>query len=101
MGYNFQIILYFCPCRLNLSCKHSEPGGIGGEITQCLFVSAPCDNYEISKKNHVKTKNREILLFCQPGVTVTSFFVYKVISHLESIDHLCINPIHRIGLIHK
>ena len=26
-------------------------------------------------------------------------FVYKVIRDLESIDHLCINPIHRIGLI--
>ena len=28
-------------------------------------------------------------------------FVYKIIRDLESIDHLCINPIHRIGLIHK
>ena len=28
-------------------------------------------------------------------------FVYKVIRDLQSIDHLCINPIHRIGLIHK
>ena len=34
-------------------------------------------------------------------MTVTSCFVYKVIRHLESIDHLCINPIHRIGLMHK
>ena len=41
------------------------------------------------------------LLSCQPRVTVTSYFVYKVIRDLESIDHLCINPIHRIGLIHK
>ena len=41
------------------------------------------------------------LLSCQPRVTVTSCFVYKVIRHLESIDHLCINPIHRMGLIHK
>ena len=32
---------------------------------------------------------------------MTSCFVYKVIRGLESIDHLCINPIHRIGLIHK
>ena len=30
-----------------------------------------------------------------------SCFVYKVIRDLESIDHLCINPILRIGLIHK
>ena len=26
---------------------------------------------------------------------------YKVGRDLESIDHLCINPIRRIGLIHK
>ena len=25
----------------------------------------------------------------------------KVIGDLESIDHLCIDPIHRIGLIHR
>ena len=30
-----------------------------------------------------------------------SCFVYKVIGDLESIDHLYINPFHRIGLIHK
>ena len=28
-------------------------------------------------------------------------FVYKVIRDLYLIDHLCINPIRRIGLIHK
>ena len=32
---------------------------------------------------------------------MTLCFVYKFIRDLESIDHLCINPIHRIGLIHK
>ena len=37
------------------------------------------------------------LLSCQPRVTVTSCFVYKVISDSESIDHLCITPIRRIG----
>ena len=42
-----------------------------------------------------------ILLSCQPRVTVTSCFVNKVIRDLESLDHLCINPIRRIGLIHK
>ena len=41
------------------------------------------------------------ILSCQPGVTVTSRFVYKAIRDLESIDHLFINPIRRIGLIHK
>ena len=30
---------------------------------------------------------------------MTSCFVYKVIRDLESIDHVCIHPIHRIGLI--
>ena len=28
-------------------------------------------------------------------------FCFKAIRDLESIDHLFINPIHRIGLIHK
>ena len=28
-------------------------------------------------------------------------FCLQCIGDLESIDHLCINPIHRIGLIHK
>ena len=41
------------------------------------------------------------VLSCQPRVTLTSCFVYNFISDLESLDHLCINPIHRIGLIHK
>ena len=43
------------------------------------------------------------ILFCKPRVTVTvtSCFVYIVIRDIESIDHLCINPIHSIGLIHK
>ena len=46
--------------------------------------------------------NQQIaLLSCQPRVTVTSRIVYKVIRDLESIDHLIINPIHRIRLIQK
>ena len=32
----------------------------------------------------------EEVLFCQPRVTVTSCFVYKVIRDLESMYHLCI-----------
>ena len=40
------------------------------------------------------------LLSYQPRVTVASCFVYKVIMDLLSIDHLCINPIRRKGLIH-
>ena len=41
------------------------------------------------------------ILSCQPGVTVTLCFVCKVIRDFESICHLCINPIHRKGFIHK
>ena len=40
------------------------------------------------------------VLSCQPRVTVTSCFVYKVTRDLESIVHLHINPICRIELIH-
>ena len=35
--------------------------------------------------------------YCPARVTVTSCFVYKVIRDLESVDHLCINPIRRIS----
>ena len=49
---------------------------------------------------HQEDKRKQ-LLSCQPRVTVTSCFVCKVIRDLESIDPLCINPIRRIGLIHK
>ena len=31
---------------------------------------------------------------------MTSCFVYKVIRDLESIDHVYINPIRRVGLMH-
>ena len=40
--------------------------------------------------------NSRYVLSCQPVVTVTSCFVYKVIKDLESIDHLCINPIRSV-----
>ena len=43
----------------------------------------------------------KLLLSCQPKVTVTSCFVSKVIRDLKLIDHLWINPILRIGLIHE
>ena len=46
-------------------------------------------------------REENYILSSQPRVTVTPFFVYKVIRDLESIDHLCIDPIRRIGLIHK
>ena len=51
-------------------------------------------------------KNNNLLCDMVPTVLPAKsdsdvMFVYKVIRDLESIDHLCINPIHRIGLIHK
>ena len=47
------------------------------------------------------TRTNYELLSCQPRVTVTSRFVYNVTRDIESIDHLCLNPSRRIGLIHK
>ena len=41
------------------------------------------------------------ILSCRPGVTVNSLFVGKVIKDIESICHLCINPIHTKGFIHR
>ena len=49
---------------------------------------------------HGKQSNLWNLLSCHPRVTVTPWFVYKVIRDLESIDNFCINPIRRKGLIH-
>ena len=46
-------------------------------------------------------KSSHDLLSCQPRVIVTSCFVCKVTRDLESIYHLCIYPIRRIGLILK
>ena len=36
-----------------------------------------------------------------PAKSDSYVIVYKVMRDLESTDHLCINPIHRIGLMHK
>ena len=52
-------------------------------------------------KSPLKIVRNWKLLSCPPRVTVASCFVYKVIRDVESIDHLCINPIRGIGLIHK
>ena len=92
-------------------CFATFPCGVLGQVWY-LIVSIPdlcrltyCDSLEY------KTMNTSLLsicmgefiiekelLSCQPRETVTSCFVYKVIRDLESIDHLCINPIRRVGL---
>ena len=43
----------------------------------------------------------EHVISCQLLLKVTSCYFHKVIRVLEPIYHLFINPIHRIGLIHK
>ena len=66
-------------------------------------------NALVEKKKRLKQISVEVvscfsdrqLLSCQPRVTVMSCFVYKLIRDLESLDHLFINPICKIGLIHK
>ena len=42
-----------------------------------------------------------MLLSYQPKVMVTTCFVYKGIRDFYSIDHLCMYPIRRIGLIYS
>ena len=58
-------------------------------------------NFTLSKKGFTVIRYLQTLLSCQPRVTVTSCFAYKVIRDLLSMAHLCINPILRMGLIHK
>ena len=60
----------------------------------------------IFKKNQLYASRRdankeENILSRLSRVTVTSCFVNKIVRDLELIDHLFINPILRIGLIHK
>ena len=76
---------------------------------QMMFPLRSFDDVDRRERDQKKTDDLRTmttlgprtLLFCQPRVTVTSYFVYKVIRDLYSIDHLCINPIRRIGLLHK
>ena len=79
--------------------KHASAIRIGrsgsyASMNFVVFTSRSSDYFTVgSAAKHI--------LSCQPRVTLTSCFVNKVIRDIESIDHLCINPIHRIGLIHK
>ena len=67
------------------------------KITSALDISSPLDSVYLCLFLFAFI----LLLSCQPRVTVTLCFVYKVIRDLESMDHLCINPSRRVGLIHK
>ena len=63
--------------------------------------SHTCTLEKTRNKVYCNCCNLQVHLSCQPRVTVTPCFVYNVIRYLESIDHLCVNPIHRIELIQK
>ena len=69
------------------------------KIFEYSYPLFDCSNDKLTKKTFWHDHKSQAfldLLSCQPRVAVTSCFVYKVIRDLESIDHLCINPIHRI-----
>ena len=88
--------------KLNLIClnlpesKRTDTGERQQEDLE--FLNNLLEN-KMNLEPDIITVNK--LLSRQPRVTVTSCFVYKVIRDLQSIYHLCINPIRRIGLIHK
>ena len=89
-----------------LSLTEAAQAHLSLHLSKCHIVGNHMSrlNYEscaIVHILHISCYGNSNILSCQPGVTVTSCFVYKVIRDLESIDHLCINPICRIGLIHK
>ena len=75
------------------------------ECTHCLLIFKQCNFKSMCSMYTLKTSDTQSyqsnrVLSCQPRVTVMSCFVYEVIRDLESMDHLCINPILWIGLIH-
>ena len=48
------------------------------------------------------SKKKDYMATILPAKSDSDFvFCLQSYQDLESIDHLCINPIHRIGLIHK
>ena len=55
-----------------------------------LYISAGLSEYSLQLPTVLPAKSDSNFMY-----------VYKFIRDLESIDHLCINPICRIGLIHK
>ena len=85
--------------------EHAIPGSAVGLPTDCATESGkplPIILYKnIMLSSYLFHPFEIILSYCPASVTVMSWLVFKVIRDLESIDPLCINPIHRIGLIHK
>ena len=83
------------------SITHSYPEALSECTHLQLLTQVIFPSYSSVPSQQSESQIHIHLLSCQSRVTVMSCFVYKVTSDLESIDHLCINPIHRIGLIHK
>ena len=88
-----------CFPTAHLICKSIVTG-----YKHILFDSAS-NHLSLLKKGY---KNSTSLTFVQSISTVLLaksdsevMFCLQIYQDLESIDYLCINPIHRIGLIHK
>ena len=82
--------------KISLSGLALDPAIVNGPEHEVLIASSSSEGRAFA--GSYRSIN---VLLCQPRVTVTSCFVYIVIRYLGSIDLLCINPIHRIGLMHK
>ena len=88
-------------CNVPVSAKaNGNRNQLGAWLDSVLIVEYTSHLVRVQLRNMCTIRNMKEILSCQPRVTVTSCFVYKAIRDLESIDHLCINPIRRIGLIH-
>ena len=75
--------------------EHIQVNGLVGLI-DCTNMTMKHHLNLMNMENAKKMMQFYQVLCCQQRVTVTSCFVNKVIRDLESIDHLCINPIHMI-----
>ena len=83
-----------------LSRLNQRPFTIVNKIWKINADSSIGYVYLVVIKRIIPLQKESMLLPCQPRVTVTPYFVYKAIWELKSVDHLSINPYHRIGLIH-
>ena len=89
---HFMLVFFMETNNLNPDQTAREQSYLG---PHCLQFRLPKNIAEEGSRQQVRTDG---LLSCQPRVTVTSCFVYKVIRDLELIVHLRINPICRIGI---
>ena len=56
----------------------------GMSVSNCPYLTRNCDQCAFIRACVVRVH----VLYCHPIVTVTSYFVYKVMRDLESIDLL-------------